>query len=163
GPLKHTSLLSCFVCSLGNPFPPPHPLPPSLAREEKAEKKEESFLDHLPNLTRPNPNLLDLTRKVNQDVVTEQAPRDGPDEAVHLQKKKKRLQSDSTGFIFDCVFVSCCVFSFLLVFPHRTEYCQKYAKHDDEGASSEEKSSEEEPSADEYDSSDEQVVGKPDP
>ncbi|URD85388.1 FAR1 DNA-binding domain, partial [Musa troglodytarum] len=38
------------------------------------------------------------------------------------------------------------------------EYCQKYAKPGDEGASSEEKSSEEELSEDEYDSSDEQYL-----
>ncbi|URD95889.1 ubiquitin-conjugating enzyme [Musa troglodytarum] len=43
------------------------------------------------------------------------------------------------------------------------EYCKKYAKPEDIGASPEDESSEEELSADEYDSSDEQVVGKPDP
>ncbi|THU65544.1 hypothetical protein C4D60_Mb05t04770 [Musa balbisiana] len=43
------------------------------------------------------------------------------------------------------------------------EYCQKYAKPEDIGASPEDKLSDEELSEDEYDSSDEQVVGKPDP
>ncbi|KAJ8499623.1 hypothetical protein OPV22_010175 [Ensete ventricosum] len=43
------------------------------------------------------------------------------------------------------------------------EYCLKYAKPEDIGASPEEESSDEEPSENEYDSSDEQMLGKPDP
>lgn len=54
-------------------------------------------------------------------------------------------------------------FLLLLFFPHYPEYCKKYAKPEDIGASPEDESSEEELSEDEYDSSDEQVVGKPDP
>ncbi|URD97692.1 ubiquitin-conjugating enzyme [Musa troglodytarum] len=43
------------------------------------------------------------------------------------------------------------------------EYCLKYAKPEDIGASPEEESSDEELSENEYDSSDEQMLGKPDP
>lgn len=53
--------------------------------------------------------------------------------------------------------------SILILGGQWTEYCQKYAKPEDIGASQEEISSDDEPSEDDYASSDDAIAGQPDP
>lgn len=57
------------------------------------------------------------------------------------------------------------LFSLILIWEkHWTEYCEKYAKPEDIGASKEEDSSDEELSEDDdYASSDDGIAGQPDP
>lgn len=56
------------------------------------------------------------------------------------------------------------IYNYILIWARQwTEYCEKYAKPEDIGASHEEISSDDELSEDDYASSDDGIAGKPDP